>query len=124
MDGLGRPLKLTLTGGHTHDVTQAPALLEGLSASYLLADKAYDSAEVVELIVTQDATPVIPSLKTRANPRDYDRERYKGRNVIERFYNRIKQFRRVATRYEKTARNFLSMVTLASLLVWVAPVAP
>jgi len=83
----------------------------------VIADKAYDSDTLIGQIEVQGATPVIPSRENRNEPRDYDRQDYKKRNVVERFINVLKQSRRVATRYEKTARNFLGFVLFASTLV-------
>jgi transposase len=117
VDGLGKPTQIFLSPGQAHDVTQAPALLEGSQAEKVLADKAYDSDALIAQIEAQGATPVIPPRANRTEPRDYDREEYKKRNVVERFINVLKPCRRVATRYEKTARNFLGFVLLASTLV-------
>ena len=83
----------------------------------MIADKAYDSDALIAEIEGLGATPVIPSRANRQEPRDYDHEDYKQRNVVERFINVLKQCRRVATRYEKTARNFLGFVLFASTLV-------
>ena len=79
----------------------------------MIADKAYDTDAILDLIATAGATAVIPSKSNRKSPRSLDRETYKTRNLVERFFGRIKEFRRVATRYDKTARNFLSAVRLA-----------
>ena len=116
-DGLGKPVKIILTPGQDHDVTQGPALIEGSAAEKVIADKAYDKDEFVAAIESRDAEAVIPPRSNRLTQRDYDKEDYKKRNVVERSINSIKQCRRVATRYEKTARNFLAMVSFASLFV-------
>ncbi len=92
-------------------------MLEGLPIEVVIGDKGYDSDKVVETIEAQGAEAVIPPRKNRKEPRSYDAERYKDRNVVERFWHKIKQFRRVATRYEKTARNFLAFVHVASIMV-------
>ena len=112
VDGLGKPTKIFLSPGQDHDVTKAPDLIRDSEAEKVIADKAYDSDKLIAQIEAQGATPVIPSRK-----RDYDRQDYKKRNVVERFINVLKQSRRVATRYEKTARNFLGFVLFASTLV-------
>jgi transposase len=117
VDGLGKPTKIFLSPGQDHDVTQAPALLHDCQANKVIADKAYDSNKVIAQIEARGATPVIPPKKNRQEDRAYDREDYKKRNVVERFINRLKQSRRVATRYEKTAQNFLGFVLFASTLV-------
>lgn len=98
-------------------MSQARALIEGLSVEVVIADKGYDSRAVVEAIESRGAEAVIPSLKNRAEQRDYDRDRYKDRNLAERFWFKVKQYRRVATRYDKTARNFLAFVHVASIMI-------
>ena len=106
-----------MSAGQAHDVTKASDLIRGSQADKVIADKAYDSDALMAQIETQGAVPVIPSRADRNEPRDYDRQDYKKRNVVERFINVLKQSRRVATRYEKTARNFLGFVLFASTLV-------
>lgn len=117
VSGLGLPLRVILTAGQEADVTQATSLIEGVAAEVVIADKGYDSTAVVEQIEKQGAEAVIPSRKNRKEPRAYDREQYRDRNLAERFWRRVKEDRRVATRYEKTARNFLGFVLLASIMV-------
>jgi transposase len=86
----------------------------------VLADNAYDADWIREMIWEQGAIDVIPSKSNRKLPKDFDREIYKERNKIERFFGRIKaSFRRIATRYEKTSRNFLAMIKLASVRLWI-----
>lgn len=117
VDGVGKPTKIVLSPGQDHDVTKAPELIQDSQADKVIADKAYDTNALVAQIQAQGATPVIPPKENRIEPRDYDHEDYKKRNVVERFINVLKQSRRVATRYEKTARNFLGFVLFASTLV-------
>jgi len=117
VDGLGQPTQIFLSPGQDHDVTKAPDLIRDSQADKVIADKAYDSDLLIAQIEAQGSTPVIPSRENRKEPRDHDREEYKKRNVVERFINVLKQCRRVATRYDKTARNFLGFVLLASTLV-------
>ena len=116
MNGLGLPVKLVLTPGQAADVTQAEALIEGVPFEVVIADRGYDSQAVVEAVEAQGGEAVIPTQKNRKVQREIDRERYKDRNLAERFWGRIKQYRRVATRYEKTARNFLALVHVASIM--------
>lgn len=118
VDSLGRPVRLSITAGQRNDIIMAPVLLEGCQARHVLGDKGYDSSRVVGQIEGQGAVAVIPSQSDRHVQRDYDRERYKQRNVVERFFNRIKHYRRVATRYDKTARNYFAAVTIVSVLLW------
>jgi transposase len=117
VDSVGKPTKILLTPGQDHDVTKGPELIQDFKTNKVIADKGYDSDPFIEQIKAQGATAVIPPRKNRKEPRDYDREEYKRRNLVERFINMLKQSRRVATRYEKTARNFLGFVLFASTLV-------
>lgn len=98
-------------------MTQAGALIEDVPIEVVIADKGYDSRAVVKAIEDRGAEAVIPSLKNRAEQRAYDRDRYKDRNLVERFWFKVKQYRRVATRYDKTARNFLAFVHVASIMI-------
>ena len=117
VDALGNPVEFILTGGQEADVTQAGPLIEGHEADAYILDKAYDSDAVVGAARRQAAEAVIPPKKNRKVPRDYDRHLYKERMKVEWFINLLKQYRRVATRYEKTARNFLGFVHVASIMV-------
>jgi transposase len=117
VDGLGNPVEFILTGGQEADINQGVALIKGHDAEAVIADKSYDGDDFVEAIEATGATAVIPPKKNRIFKREYDKIIYKERNLAERFINRIKQFRRVATRYEKTARNFLGFVHVAAIMV-------
>jgi transposase len=120
VNGRGRPVRLLLTPGQHGDPGQVPALLEGLRPRAVIADKGYDSRAVAALVRKKRARVVIPSQASRARRRRIDWEAYKGRNVAERFWARVKQCRRVATRYDKKAHNFLAFVQLASILLLAA----
>jgi transposase len=98
VEALGNPLRLRLTEGQVADIREAPELIKGLEAQAVVGDKGYDADEFVRAIEAQGAQAVIPPRKRRTQPRDYDRHLYKDRNLVERFFNRIKQFRRIATR--------------------------
>ena len=113
------PVRLVVTGGEVHDSTQAEELISEHSAEYVIADKAYDSDRFVHAVEQSGAKPVIPPKSNRAVQRRYSKSRYKKRNKVERLINRVKHYRRAATRYEKTARNFLSFWCLASIIVWI-----
>jgi transposase len=117
VNGLGLPVKLVLTPGQAADVTQAQTLIAGVPFEVVIADRGYDSQAVVRAIEATGAEAVIPTQKDRKVQRGIDRERYKDRNLAERFWARVKQYRRVATRYEKTARNFLALVHVASIMI-------
>jgi transposase len=110
-------VKLLLTPGQAADVTQAEPLIAGVPFEVVIADRGYDSRAVVEAIEATGAEAVIPTQKDRKEQRGIDRERYKDRNLAERFWSKVKQYRRVATRYDKTARNFLAFVQVASIMV-------
>ena len=117
VNGLGLPVEFKLTPGQAADITQAEALLENYDFELVLGDKGFDSKKLINFIEGRGAEAVIPPRSNLKDQREYDRHLYKERNLVERFISRIKQFRRVATRYEKTARNFLAFVHLASITV-------
>ena len=105
--------------GEAHDLVGADHLLPQLQAEALIADKAFDAEKrVIQPLAAAGKIAVIPPKKGRKFPRDYDRELYKARHLIENFFARLKQFRAIATRYDKTARNFLAGIHLAASLVW------
>ena len=121
---------LILTGGNVHDCVEAEALLDaaagkaaeiGAEIDTVTADKGYDSAAIVRHIEqTLGATAVIPQLSNRKEVRPVDWAHYKNRNLVERFFARLKQFRRIATRYDKLAERFSSFIELAAAFVWLA----
>jgi transposase len=117
VDALGNPVEFILTGGQEADVTQAEPLMRGHEANAVIADKAYDSNAIVDAAKRQGAEAVIPSKENRKVPREYDKHLSKERKKVEWFINLLKQYRRVATRYEKTARNFLGFVHVASIMI-------
>ncbi len=117
VSGLGRPVRLTLSPGPDADMSHAEERLDGLTPVVVIGDKGYDKPALVDALEAAGAEAVIPTLKTRTVQRDIDTERYKDRNVVERFWAKIKHDRRVATRYEKTAQNFLAFVHVASIMI-------
>jgi len=117
-DALGRPLRFVITAGQAGDITQAPALLEGQAGEALLADKAYDSSALRELIADLGAEAVIPSIRSRKIIIPHDAVAYKLRNRIERCFNRLKHFRRFATRYDRRTVHFQGFVHLAAATIW------
>ena len=118
-DMVGRPLRFILTPGQHNDCTQGAALLEGMKADHVLADKGYDSEKVLSSVTLCGASPVIPPRVNRKAQRKYDAVLYKERNKIERTFSKLKQLRRIATRYERNSQNYLSLLHLAALLLWV-----
>ncbi|WP_408737231.1 IS5 family transposase [Acetobacter senegalensis] len=119
-DALGRPLRFIITGGQVHDATQASALLEGQAASAVIADKAYDSNGFREQIAVMNAEAVIPSKRNRKVFIPHDQTLYKDRNRIERCFNRLKHFRRFATRYDRRTIHFTGFIYLAAAMIWIA----
>jgi transposase len=119
VDALGNPLRFILTPGQANDITQAHALIADLPADYVLADKAYDADHFRDAINQAKAQAVIPSRKSRATRIQHDRDIYTERNLVERFFNKAKQFRRIATRYEQTAKAYLSMIQLVATVIWI-----
>jgi putative transposase len=119
VDALGKPLRIVLGPGQQADCQRAADLLVAAEgAGNVLADKAYDTNAVVAAIEALGAQVVIPSKKNRKIARLIDRNLYRDRNKVERFFSRLKQFRRLATRYEKTASSFLGMVHFVSAILW------
>ena len=111
-------MRITLTGGERHDITQADALIEGFDGEYVIADRGYDSNKFAALIADMGMVAVIPPRSNRKEPRSYDEDLYKVRNVVERFIGRVKHFRRVATRYDKLSRVYLGFLQFASIFIW------
>jgi transposase len=102
-----------------HDVMMAPVLIEAAGPVHtLIADKAYDTNRLRELLADRDINAVIPSIRRRKPLIPHDAIAYRSRNLIERMYGRLKDFRRVATRYDKLARNFLASTIIAAITIW------
>ena len=118
VDALGFPLTFILTGGERHDMSQAELLLAPFHFDAVIADKGYDSDPLREPLAAQQVEVVIPSRRYRKQPGDYDRVRYRERNIVERFINKIKWYRRIFTRYEKLARRYMAFLHLAATLIW------
>jgi len=119
VDALGNPVGFFLTGGEVHDLAGADHLLPEMQAEMLIADKAFDAdARVLEPLAAAGKTAVIPPRANRRSPREFDRDLYKARHLIENFFAKLKQFRAIATRYDKTARNFLAAIHLAAAAIW------
>jgi len=118
VDALGNVLRLLFTAGQVHESTKAEALIDGLPAQSLIGDKAFDSDHFRALLADRNMTAVIPSNASRARAIAYDRDLYKERHLVELFINKIKHFRRIATRYDKTIASYASFVAIAGFLVW------
>jgi transposase len=118
VDALGLPVEFEVTVGERHDSQPAPDLIDRVQPKCLLADKAYDSDALREQLAAQDCTSCIPSKRGRVRPIPHDRNLYKARVEVECTFNLFKQARRFATRYEKTLRNYVAIVTLSCILCW------
>lgn len=118
VDALGNPLRLLLTGGQKGDATQAIRLLEGFDFAAVLADRGYDANKILEFIAQTQAEAVIPAKKNRLVQRDTDWHTYKTRHLVECFINKIKQYRRIFSRFEKYASRYMAFLSFASALIW------
>lgn len=117
-DAAGKPVRFILTGGNVSDFTIAPELVSGIEARYIIADKGYDSQQIVAAIESGGARAVIPSRTHYKIPRHHNPDIYKRRNVIERAFNRLKHCRRIATRYDRKALYYLAFLYLAAAHIW------
>jgi transposase len=117
VDALGNPVEVMVTPGQAHDLTCAEPLLEAVDPGALLGDKAFDADPFIDTLAQRGITPVIPPKANRKAPRNCDFALYCERNLIERFFNKLKHFRAIATRYDKLARNFLAGVQLACAII-------
>jgi len=119
VDALGNPTGFTLTPGQACDLDGADILLPRIKADILIADKAFDADRRVIVPLEQAGkTVVIPPKANRKQPRSYDKDLYKARHLVENFFAKLKQFRAIATRYDKRASNFLAGIYLASTIIW------
>jgi transposase len=119
VDALGNPTGFALSPGQAHDLEGADALLPELAAEALIADKAYDAdARVLEPLARAGMTAVIPPRANRKEPRSYDKDLYQARHLIENFFARLKQYRAIATPYDKRAGHFLGAIHLAAAVIW------
>ena len=120
VDGLGNPVRLIFTSGEVSDSKQGVPLIEGfvLSGRAFLGDKAYGTVEILTYIRSHGGTVVIPPKSNTVEPWDCDFYHYKERHLVECFFNKLKHFRRVATRYDKLSSMFQAFVYLASIMIW------
>lgn len=117
-DALGNPVRLIASPGQRNDIAFAHDLVDGFEAEATIADKGYDADHLCDRLAQTGADVVIPPKRNRKLQRPYDAHLYKERNRIERFFNKLKQFRRVATRYDKLLANFMGFVKLAAIAIW------
>lgn len=116
--GLGCPVRFHLTAGQVGDAPQAMALIENLPAKVVMADTAYDADYLRQAIADKQAIAAIPNNPSRTRKYPLDKQLYAQRHLVECCFSKLKQFRRVATRFEKTARNYLAILTLAATILW------
>ena len=117
---MGKPLRVILSAGQISDIDYAAQLIEHLPAQAVIADKGYDADHFVATIEAAGAQAVIPPRSNRLTPRPFDHHLHRARNLVERFFARLKHFRRIATRYDKLPKSFLSFIQLACAFVWLA----
>ena len=119
-DSQGKPTALCLTGGNSHDLSGFDVLHKQITAAVLIADRGYDAdRRVREVLRKANIEAVIPPRKNRKEPAEYDKEMYKKRHKIENWFSRLKDYRGIATRFDKLAQNFLSGVFLAAAFTWI-----
>ena len=118
VDALGNPVALSLTPGQAADITQAAPLLAQLEPQAVIADKGYDADALVATLEERGITPIIPPKANRKEPRKTDFALYRERNLVERFFNKLKQYRGIATRFDKLATTFLAGVLLVCVVIW------
>jgi transposase len=118
VDGLGNPLRIHLTPGQCHDSPHAPGLLEGLSFERVIADRGYAGQGFIDVVVASGAEAVIPPHPRAKEQREYDRDWYGERHLVECLINKLKQFRRVFSRFDKLAHRYLGFVQFTSVLIW------
>jgi len=118
VDALGKPVRLILTPGQASESRQAQMLIAGFRADVVIADKGYDADAILSVIEAAGGQAVVPPKANRLVQRDYDKAIYKERNRVERFFQKIKNYRRIATRYERLAVTFSAMLHLVACVVW------
>jgi transposase len=118
VDALGNSLKFIITGGNRNDITQAQELIKNIKDANILGDKGYDSDDFRIIIKNQNCNPLIPGKSNRIVPVKYDKHIYESRHLIENFFSKIKHFRRIFSRFDKSLRNFASFVAFAGTILW------
>jgi transposase len=117
VDALGNLIKFVLVAGQCHDVNLVEKLMEGIQCGAFIGDKAFDSKRVREPLAADHVEAVIPPRKSTRGNAEYDGEKYKWRHLIENYFCRIKVFRRIATRYEKTDASFAAMIYAVNIAI-------
>ena len=117
-EGLGNPLRLALTAGQCHDITQAQVLMDGLECDYTIADRAYAAQHFIDWLIGREIIPVIPPHQRAKLVREYDEWLYRERHLVEGLVNKFKHFRRIFSRFDKLASRYLCFLYFACTLVW------
>lgn len=115
---MGNPIRVSLTGGQAHDIVKSEELVAGLAPEAVLGDKAYDTDNFIRFLSDNDIEIVIPPKANRKEQREYDSFRYRERHLVECFFNKIKHFRRVFSRFDKLAKRYMAFVHFVSALIW------
>lgn len=118
VDGLGYPFHILITAGQRHDISQAETLLADFDSEHVIADRGYDSYDFIAFIEARESVAVIPPRRNRRETLEYDRELYKERHLVECCINKLKQFRRIFSRFDKFASRLLAFVKFAATLLW------
>jgi transposase len=118
VDALGNPLRFRLTAGQRHDITQAEALITDYDFERVIADRAYDADDFIQVIIDKEAEVVIPPRQNRKQSREYDKHLYKERHLVECFINKIKHYRRIFSRFEKLSQRYLGFLSFVAALIW------
>lgn len=118
VDALGLPIRFILTPGQSSEIKQAPELIKGITDANILGDKAFDSDEFINQIISQNCRPVIPPRSNRKHPRDVDYFLYKERHLVECFFSKVKHFRRIFSRFDKMAEAYMGFLAFASTIIW------
>lgn len=118
VDALGNPVRFILTAGQHSEIKQANALIQGFTADYVIADKGYDADAFIAEIESTQAVSVVPPRSNRKHMREYDAYLYRERNLVERVFQKLKHYRRIATRYERLAVTFQAMLSLVACIIW------
>ena len=119
VDALGNPLRMLITPGQRNDIVEAEALIIGYDSEHVIGDKGYDSNDFIDVIEANGAMAVIPSRSNRVDQRTYDEHLYKERHLVECFFNKIKWYRRIFSRFEKLVVRYLGFLNFVSTLIWI-----
>jgi transposase len=118
VDALGNPIRFILTAGQHSEIKQANELIQGFRTDYVIADKGYDADSFITEIESIEVSAVVPPKSNRKIMRDYDTYLYRERNLVERVFQKLKHYRRIATRYERLKVTYLAMLCLAATMIW------